>query len=352
VITGERPGPFDARYRYQTVSARALAAGDWIGAWQVARVEHGNRPGSTRVIFKSGARVILGPGYTIEVSRGRVTDEDLAPLRAIWGKQLHVGEDEPDSLQSWSARKHVAALARVPEGHQAFLKRQRVLVHIGRSPVVAYDDFGYLRGQPVREGASGGSAGYTECTGMIEYPSYHFPPASTVTGNVTVVHHNPPKHFPAQIVLGGPGHDGSVLAAAHEVGHGLDYFLGDRGRLSDQPEFRAIYKLAMSNRNVAFNPYYTKRPSESSDMTARHEFFAETYAAWVATRTGGAGIASGVYAGSMPRPGRDPGRAYEIEKSVGELGLAMSPFGQQLIDFYDGLDARIAAKGTRPRRQQ
>jgi hypothetical protein len=332
-------------YRVSTVAGRDLAAGDWIGAWEVARVEHGNRPGSTRVVFKSGARVILGPGYKVDVQRRTVNDDDLAPLRAIWGKQLHVGEDAPGSLQSWSARKHVAALARVPEGHQAFLKQQRVLVHIGQSPATHYDDFGYLAGKPVREGGSGGSAGYAACTGMIEYPAWHPRPQGDPD--------YPSKHFPAQIVLGGPGHDGSVLAAAHEVGHGLDYFLGDRGRLSDQPEFRAIYKLAMSNRNVRFDPYYTRRPSENTDAEGRHEFFAETYAAWVATRTGGAGQAAegNVYSATLPRTGHDFGRAYEIEKSVSVAGLAMQPFGQQLINFYDGLDARIAAKGTRPRRQ-
>jgi hypothetical protein len=67
--------------------------------------------------------------------------------------------------------------------------------------------------------------------------------------------------------------------ATHELGHALDYALGD---VSDRTDFRALHRQAMAD-YPAMNPYF-HRPEE---------FFAEAYSQWSAGEHSGGDTGAG-----------------------------------------------------------
>jgi hypothetical protein len=339
-------GSIPAEHHFVSTKAGKLAKGDYIGTWEITGIEHGNKPHTTRVLLKGGARLVLNDNYrvmgTLRHTVETRDDPAIAALVKIHGDRLHLPADGSGGVFGWPdpVQNHLRDLAQVPASHQRWVSRSHYEIYMGEGPVTTLDDLGGLKNEHP-PGYSPGAT-YQDCAALCEYPVYK-PGSPHVT--------NPAMVTPGKIALGDRAGSGSVNTAAHETGHAIDRSIGETifwrataGAASIHPDFTAIYEQVMrgiDDHKWAINPYYVQ-----SFGRGDREFFAETYAAWVHTRA---------------RAGKT--RAEEIMDAVGFVptafnssGSPVAPLpaamrsamkakreaGAALIAYFDGLDARIA----------
>jgi Anthrax toxin lethal factor, N- and C-terminal domain len=291
--------PAEGYRSFAFTRADRIEPGDYIGTWQVEKIEHGNRAGSTRVILKGGARILLGPNYRLSVRRKAL--RDITPVSEIHGQNLHITDEN-----HWSVQGNMADYTRVPDSHKRLLASRGAQLYFGKESVPGLDTMqklsnvhphGYAEGKTWRDAA--GAYNWDE----------------------------------KKLLIGNDAAHGSVSLAAHETGHAMDSAVaiqaGLPGLVSGTPEFRRIWRdLGKYKRWV--NPYYLQE-----GQAGPQEAFAESYAAWVITRD---------------RPSRY--RAYEIGAALGMRGPGFGSIpgvsgvpdvADRLLAYFDKLDRSIGS---------
>lgn len=210
--------------------------------------------------------------------------------------------------------------SKVPPIVRRSLAEQQADIYFGTGGVTQFDHLSDLNGKQPKGYRQGDQ--FDKVAGMV---SYRPPRASG-------------GHHHAVMAVGGGGHtygSGSINMSAHEAAHAFDF---GSVRLSDRnAKLNRAYAMAVEDFKSLMNPYFLQ-----SDDRGKHEFFAETFAAWTEVHDNPnmdykarfiAGSVGATPTSALPLPDR------ALNKQRQEKWKKAEALGTLLVELFDGIEA-------------